>query len=61
MLGYILVAMVGVSFLACLALLHYAAKDLSDSPREFAPVRAAHGSRPTRSWVHSSHQLTTAE
>jgi hypothetical protein len=49
MLGYVLVAMVGVSFASCLALLHYATKDLSDGPR------------PERSWVHSSHQLTAAE
>jgi hypothetical protein len=61
MLGYVLVAMVGVSFLACLALLHYATKDLSDGPREFAAVRSGHRSLSERSWAHSSHQLTTAE
>ena len=61
MLGYVLVAMVGVSFLACLALLHYATKDLSDGPREFAGVRMASRRTPERSWAHSSHQLTTAE
>jgi hypothetical protein len=59
MLGYVLVAMVGVSFASCLALLHYATKDLSDGPREFAGMRTR--SAPERSWVHSSHQLTTAE
>jgi hypothetical protein len=61
MLGYVLVAMVGVSFASCLALLHYATKDLSDGRREFAEVRSPRRSAPERSWVHSSHQLTTAE
>jgi hypothetical protein len=61
MLGYVLVAMVGVSFLACFALLHYATMDLSDGPREFAEVRTARRAAPERSWAHSSHQLTAAE
>jgi hypothetical protein len=61
MLGYVLVAMVGVSFVACLALLHYATKDLSDGPREFAGGRIPRRCAPERSWAHSSHQLTTAE
>ena len=61
MLGYVLVAMLGMSFLASLALLHYATKDLSDGPREFAWGRIPRRSAPERSWAHSSHQLTTAE
>jgi hypothetical protein len=60
MLGYVLVAMVGVSFASCLALLHYATKDLSDGPRESAGI-SVRRSAPERSWVHSSHQLTAAE
>ena len=61
MLGYVLVAMLGMSFLASLALLHYATKDLSDGPLEFVAVRTSPRSTPERSWAHSSHQLTTAE
>ena len=61
MLGYVLVAMLGVSVVACLALLHYATKDLADGPLEFAAVRTSPRSTPERSWAHSSHQLTTAE
>jgi hypothetical protein len=61
MLGYVLVAMLGASFVACLALLHYATKDLSDGPLEFATVRTPPRSMAERSWAHSSHQLTTAE
>ena len=60
MLGYVLVAMLGASFAASLALLHYATKDLADGPLEFVPVRPRR-SAPERSWAHSSHQLTTAE
>jgi hypothetical protein len=61
MLGYVLVAMLGLSVVACLALLHYATKDLADGPLEFAVVRSPLRSAPDRSWAHSSHQLTTAE